>query len=195
VASRPSHSDPPGTLEVSDSCGGRFGVSQRTPDVMLGSWLPPASGGLCILTVRAVNGDGLAGTISAAVLTRAGTAPMTQPPRVAFAQLRGCPLTPAMPFDCGPIEAGTQLMLNANMDWSDGQPGSVTITDHCAGALPAPDNAFLLNEAWTVPDEPGTICTTTVQATNLQGVSAIPVAAQYHIVASQRGAAPSHDAP
>lgn len=186
---------PPGTLEVFDSCGGRFGVSQRPPDGLLGSWLPPIAGGLCIVTVRAVNGDGLTGTMSAAVLTRAGTAPMTQPPRVAVAQLRGCPLTPAMPLDCGPIAAGTQLTLNANMDWTDGQPGSVTVTDSCAGALPAPDNAFFLNDTWTVPDEPGTICTTTVQATNLQGVSAIPVAAQYHIVGSQRGAAPAHDSP
>lgn len=186
---------PPGTLEVSDSCGGRFGMSQRTPDVLLGSWLPPVAGGLCILTVRAVNGDGLTGTMSAAVLTRAGTAPTTQPPRIAFAQLRGCPLTPAVPFDCGPIPAGTQLMLNASMDWSDGQPGSVTVTDSCAGALPAPGDALRINAAWTVPDQPGTICTTTLQATNLQGVSAIPVAAQYHIMPSQRIAAPSRDAP
>jgi hypothetical protein len=67
----------PDSLEVSDNCGGRARMDLHTSDFIFGSWLPPAAGGLCILTARAVNSDGVVGTASMAILTRPGAAAIT----------------------------------------------------------------------------------------------------------------------
>jgi hypothetical protein len=68
------------------------------------------------------------------------------------------------------------------MFWADGHPGSLTITDDCGGAQPEPNNLFFFDTQWTLPSEPGRICTTTVRATNLEGVSSDAVA-RYQLVA------------
>jgi hypothetical protein len=177
-------SSPPGTLELSDSCGGRFGTLARNPGDVTGFWLPPVGGGVCILTARAVNGDGLVGTLSAAVLVRAGAAPaMTQPPQM-FVQLdSGCVFQgSATPANCGQIQAGRQLSMFGGVSWVDGLPGSVTIDDDCVGPQPEPGRADFFMTAWALLPTPGRTCTTTVRATNLQGVSSA-VAARYQLVA------------
>ncbi|HEX8115133.1 MAG TPA: VCBS repeat-containing protein [Kofleriaceae bacterium] len=69
----------PGTLELSDDCGGREDRQQQNLDSIFGTWLPPVSGGLCRITARAVSSDGVAGRVVAAILARPGVPPTTQP--------------------------------------------------------------------------------------------------------------------
>jgi hypothetical protein len=181
----------PGTFDVSDSCGGRFGTSSREIDGVSGFWLPPVGGGLCFLTAHAVNGDGLATTVTAAVLTHPGTAATARPPQpfVVFQEFNfGCTFgSSASPTDCGPFQTGSQLSLNGQVSWDDGHPGSVTITDDCVGPRPdASDAGFFFSASWLAPDMPGATCTTTVRATNLEGVST-EVAARYQLVAPPPG--------
>lgn len=173
-------SSTPGTLEVSDNCGGRFGTASRNPGDVSGSWLPPVGGGLCILTMRAVNGDGLASTLSAAILTRSGTPATAQPPQLFVSFDNGCAFqSSATPTDCGSLQAGGERLVFGNVFWADGLPGSVTIADDCAGAQPDAIGAFF-SATWSVPTTPGRACTTTVRATNLQGAST-ELAARYQL--------------
>jgi hypothetical protein len=69
----------PGTIELSDDCGGRFDEASRNPGDRSGAWLPPVDGGLCIITARAINDGGLAEVVAIALLTRPGTPPMAAP--------------------------------------------------------------------------------------------------------------------
>lgn len=161
----------PGTLEVSDSCGGRFGTTMRGTDLVTGTWLPPVAGGVCFLTARAVNGDGVVATATAAVLVHPGTAPMVAPPQVTASFLSGCTLRDsAMPAHCGFVQPRSTLFLSGSAFWQDGHPGSVTITDSCFGRLPDPDDTSSFSALWTVPGTFGS-CTTTVRATNVEGVT------------------------
>jgi len=181
-----------GTLELSDNCGGRFGTSFRQGGVVLGNWLPPVGSGLCILTERAVNGDGVASTLSAAILVHAGSAPApTQPPSIAFAGLFTNQTSfsfsdASSPTNIGQIPVGASLIVvgpaQGAVDWRDGLPGTLAITDDCAGAQPDPGSVSSFQSApWNVPDLPGRTCTVTLQATNLQGVTGSAVALQYVI--------------
>jgi len=179
----------PGTFDVSDSCGGRFGTSSRGLDGVSGFWLPPVGGGLCFLTAHAVNGDGLATTVTAAVLTHPGTAATARPPQPGFGFLEvgfACGFgSPASPPDCGPFLTGSQLSVAGSVSWDDGHPASVTITDDCVGPLPQSDPPFF-SASWLAPNLPGATCTTTVRATNLEGVST-DVAARYQLIAPPPG--------
>jgi hypothetical protein len=176
-------SSAPGTIELSDNCGGRFGTDSRNAGDRFGSWLPPVAGGLCILTARAVNGDGLASTLSAAILVRAGGPATAQPPVFSGSLANGCFFqSSGVPADCGLAQAGGSFGLFGNMFWADGHPGSLTITDDCGGGAQSdPNNLFFFDAPWTLPSEPGRICTTTVRATNLEGVSSDAVA-RYQLV-------------
>jgi hypothetical protein len=161
-----------GTLDVTDDCGGRFGRSFRSPSDIGGSWLPPVGGGLCTLTAHAVNGDGLSSTLSAAILTRPGTLPMTQPPQIGVSLDTGCFFTgPGPVASCPPAQPGRQVSLFSSLGWADGAPGSVTLTDDCGGVQLEPDSTSAFTASWTPSGTPGRTCTTTVRATNLQGVT------------------------
>ncbi|HEX7841380.1 MAG TPA: hypothetical protein VF469_28070, partial [Kofleriaceae bacterium] len=174
-------SSTPGTLEVSDNCGGRFGTTSRNPGDVSGAWLPPIGGGLCILTMRAINGDGLVSTLSAAILTRPGGPATAQPPQMGVNFENGCAFqSSATPTDCGSLQAGSQRSVFGSVFWVDGLPGSVTIHDDCAGQEPDATSSFF-SDTWSTPTTPGTTCTTTVRATNLQGTST-EFAARYQLV-------------
>lgn len=188
-------SDLPGTLELSDNCGGRFGTSNRNVGDVSGFWLPPVGGGLCILTARAVNGDGLVATVSAAILVHAGTAPAaTQPP--ALETSLAISLSPdsttffffddsSPPKVLGPFAPGKSVFVSGIVSWQDGLPGSLAITDSCIGPRPQPDNLtfFFQTASWNISDVPGMTCTITVQATNLQGVGSSINVVQYQVTA------------
>ncbi|HWO19858.1 MAG TPA: hypothetical protein VNO30_13825 [Kofleriaceae bacterium] len=176
----------PGSLTVSDNCGGQFGMSNTSPEYRTGAWLPPTTAGVCILTATAVNGDGLASTLSAAILVRTGTAGTAQPPSI-YAQIYpglNCYLSSSSPgptpLDCGTVPAGSQLGLFGNLSWADGTPGSVTLIDTCNGGLTQPNNAYNFNSYWNLPSLSGQTCTLTVRATNLQG-GVSEAAALYHL--------------
>lgn len=171
----------PGTIEVSDNCGGRFGTSFSNHfSFFSGTWLPPVDGGVCIVTGRTVTGDGITATLSAAILTRAGTPATSQSPQIS-ASINGCTLSDAAsPPDCTlPVGLGP-VSLFGSINWLDGNPGTFSVTDDCAGPLPDLQRSDFFNTSWTVPSEPGRICTTTVHATSLQGTSSA-VSARYTI--------------
>jgi len=168
----------PGTFELSDNCGGRFGAAFHGNGSASGQWLPPVGGGVCIITARAASDFGSIATRSAAILVRPGTPPSpTQLPAISASFDNDCALT-AGAADCGTVFAGRTRSLFGSVDWLDGLPGSVTVEDSCAG--PQPTTSSFLSNAWTVPTTEGT-CITTVHATNLQGASS-EVSAQYQVI-------------
>jgi hypothetical protein len=182
----------PGTLTLSDDCGGRFGISNQATGSLLGFWMAPVAGDLCILTAHATNGDGLTGTISAAVLADAGAPPAptqlpthsgllvvsVDPHNQLNIQLSNPP--PAVTA----LAPGLAMAFSDFVGWADGLPGIVTVTDSCVGPQPVSIFGFGFTDAstpfWTIPSTPGTLCTVTAQATNLQGVAS-QVSAQYRI--------------
>lgn len=175
-------SSTPGTVELSDDCGGRFGTASQSRDFLSGAWLPPIAGGLCILTARATNGDGIVGVTSAAILVQPGTAATSQPPHIdASYVFLGCALFSTSTVDCGQVHAGSSLPMSGEVDWLDGLPGSTQVTDDCAGTLPAQTNLTFLSATWSVPNNFGANCTTRVSATSLQGAHS-EVSARYVIV-------------
>lgn len=178
----------PGTLDLSDNCGGRFGTSSRSPGDVNGFWLPPVGGGLCLVTAHAVSGEGLSATVTVAVLTHAGTAPTTRPPQPSVFFDNGCLFgDSAMPPDCGSLQVGTQRAASGGVSWDNGHPGSLTISDDCAALQPdLTSPLFFFSITWQAPNTPGATCTTTVRATNLEGVTT-EVAARYHLVAPPPG--------
>lgn len=173
----------PGTLEVTDNCGGGIGVSSRSSSDVSGLWLPPAHGGACLVTVRAVSSDGLAATLSLAVLVRPGTPASAQPP-TAFAEFEtGCVFQPT-PFvpDCGGFPAGGLRQVFIQLIVADGHPGTMTLTDDCAGPLqlPAFSSGAFFGVSYTVPIQASRTCTATLHASTLEG-SFADVAAQYQL--------------
>ncbi len=187
-------SSTPGTFALSDTCGGRFGTSAHGVNGVIGFWLPPVDGGICMVTARAVNGDGLAATLTVAILVRPGAPATAQPPQVFGGLENICLFSPsATPSACSPVQGGTQQGVSGNVSWGDGNPGSVTITDSCAGAQPAPADSSSFFAGWTVPNQPGQSCLTTIRATSLQG-SSTEIAGQY-LISAPMMAAPKADAP
>ena len=75
-------SSPPtaASLTLSVNCGGDVHTLNNDASHLHGNWLPPVSGGVCILTARAVNSLGGVGLLSAAILALPGTA-ASPPPR------------------------------------------------------------------------------------------------------------------
>lgn len=173
-----------GSLTVSDNCGGAFGASGTGPDWQFGAWLPPVDASLCILTITAVNSDGLSSTLSGAVLVRAGTPPVAQPPQI-FGQIspgQNCVLqSGAPPADCGPVPAGITANIFGSVSWADGIPASLTLIDDCNGGLIPPGDVFNFSSPWHLLGVPGQTCTLTVRATNLQGGTSEAVA-QFHLL-------------
>jgi hypothetical protein len=174
----------PGSLTVSDTCGGHFGTAYNNPENQSGYWLPPVGAGVCILTANAVNGDGIVSTLSAAILVRAGTPATAQPPSI-FGQMSPGPFcvfdsNSPMPTDCGAIPAGMQMVLYSGLSWADGHPGSVTLLDDCNGSPTQPSNSYNFTSLWSLPSAPGQICTLTVRGTSLQG-STKEASVRYHL--------------
>lgn len=179
----------PGSLEVTDSCGGGVGVSVHSAGLSEqdGDWLPPVAGGTCFLTGRAVNSDGLASTVSIAVLARPGTPPAVPPPPTLNAFLEdgfSCDLRPPPSVrHCGPVPVGSSLGLAYTPVLNGGHPGRLTITDDCAG----PQSVTRFQDRgeevveWTVPPVSGQTCTVTMDATTLEG-SRSEVAVTYSVL-------------
>jgi hypothetical protein len=165
----------PGTLELSDNCGGRFGAIARTSDFMQGTWLPPAAGGLCIITGRAINGDGAVGTVTAAVLVHQGTPATSQAPQLRVeidTNLNACAFgnnDPSSPLNCGAGSAGATAFVFISMNWLDGIPDSLQVSDDCGGGVFQASNPNSLFHSWTIAGSFGQICTVTARAVSLQG--------------------------
>lgn len=166
----------PGTIEVTDNCGGSVGVSSGSTSDVSGFWLPPVGGGVCIITARAVDSDGLVTTESLAVLARPGTAPpVTSPPSVFAEYETGCTFqNSSFPSFCGSFSVGTTRTTFFEVFVFDGHPGTITINDSCAGPqhVPFTPNGTFNNISWTEPAPGGgRTCTTTLHATTLEGAA------------------------
>ena len=163
----------PGTIDVTDNCGGSVGVSSGGSSDLSGFWLPPAAGGTCIITARAVDADGLVTTESLAVLARPGTAPPIGSAPSVFAEYEtGCVFGGStFPSFCGSFSVGAIRTVFYEVFLFDGHPGRTTMTDTCAGPqrLPITPNGSFNNISWTEPAPGGRNCTTTMHATTLEG--------------------------
>lgn len=161
----------PGSLTVSDNCGGHIGLNFRNSDFFSGNWLPPASGGLCILKAHAVNAEGGVGELSVAILSRPGSLPVTENPLVSMQSVNGCGSSSNFPQEgeCLPVSVGSRMTVSAGAQYFDGVPGSLTITDDCGGGFFEGSSPGFLTRDWTVTGNPGDTCTVVVRGTNLQG--------------------------
>lgn len=166
----------PGALELTDNCGGTFGTTDHNADNLGGPWVPPLAGGLCNLTAHVTNGDGVSETLHVAVLTHAGSPlPDANPPAMSVGignNSFGCSPGGSAPAHCGTFPPGTEFHGNGFVVWGNGLAGDVTVTDSCTGAqaVTLTEGSFI-SSVWTLPNQPGTTCTTTIVATNLEGDS------------------------
>ena len=164
----------PGTIDVTDNCGGSVGISSGGSNDLSGFWLPPAAGGTCIITARAVDADGLVTVESLAVLARPGTAPVVTSNPSVFAEYdTGCVFSNStFPSFCGSFSVGFTRTMFYEVFLFDGHPGRTTLTDTCAGPqrLPITPNGSFNSINWTEPAPGGgRSCTTTMRATTLEG--------------------------
>jgi hypothetical protein len=166
----------PGSITVSDTCGGAVGIGYQDSYSITGRWLPPVQGGVCFLSVHAVNSDGVEANLSAAILVKDGTPPVVSPPSVSVEVSHSQGYCSASSNGgsgpCDPILSGDTAFVAVWLDWLDGYPGSVVITDDCGGVITTVWNDIYWWEGyWNVPLLPGTTCTLSAQATNLEGLS------------------------
>lgn len=166
----------PGTLALSDNCGGTFGTQFGNSDALNAVWLPPVAGGLCIIKATAVNGDGGVGTLSAAIVTRAGT-PATGPtPQISAFLSSGCSwgaTEPGSPAVCG-VFPGSLVTGFFSAFTPDGFPLAYTVTDDCGGGEPTSGtNSSQITRSWTAPLTSGQTCSVTVTARSFFGVESV----------------------
>lgn len=176
---------PPGSLTVTQNCGGRFVPEPDRPfDTVTGHWLPAVDRGVCIFTARAENRDGAVAILAPAILVRAGVPPTITPPTIS-AQLessRPCIFTNTnSPVDCGTATAGNFLFLDLSLSWAAGTPGPGSISDDCGGVMIAmPSFIVSRSTEWRLPLTPGRLCTTTIHSTTIEGGESVAIA-QYRL--------------
>lgn len=174
----------PGTLTVTDSCGGGIGVTSSDASDIFGQWLPAAAGGACFITARAVNADGVSSSLSLAVLVRPGTPAFADPPSLFAEYETGCTFgSPSFPTSCGSFFAGNFREVFYEVFLADGHIGTQTLVDDCVGPqqLPVFSNGSFVAVGYVVPNQPSRTCTTTLHATTLEGSSS-DVVGQYQLI-------------
>lgn len=162
----------PGTLDLSQSCGGQFQFDTET-DPLRGHWLPPVAGGICFLTVHAVNSAGSVANLAPVILVHPGTPPTN--PTVISAVFSGfsCSFnntSSPQPVDCGLVSANHFIGLSVQFSGDNAIPSRGHFSDDCGGGdfdLDTSVNNF--GRGWTTPGAPGRICTTTIHKTSIQG--------------------------
>jgi hypothetical protein len=130
----------PGSFEVTDSgCGGSFGRVINDPFFFQGEWQPPTSETVCLITARAISGEGLQGQLSAAVLVRAGQAGPPALPRVSVTMNHpdgSCQATSEQgDVFCGPVRAGSPVDVFGQVDWGPLGPGTIGLGATCDGEV------------------------------------------------------------
>jgi hypothetical protein len=164
----------PGTIEITDNCGGQYRFPYTDPNFFQAEWLPPIDETVCLITARAVSGDGLFNQITAALLVRAGEPP---PPAdiQAFVQLYhndgDCILSSGeSAVDCPAIRAGNPALLLVDMFWDSAVPGVIDVRDNCGGELLLHvSDPFVLQADWLAPFTPEQQCTIQVEAQSADG--------------------------
>jgi hypothetical protein len=165
----------PGTLELTDDCGGGISALSGEPGFTVqGEWLPPAAGGICQVTARAVNADGGVATATVAVLTHPGEVVTSMPPQISGQVGNECffSSTSPTPTRCPAQRVGTDtFFFLGGLNWVDGTPGTVVVTDTCGRGrtVVLVDESFA--RSWTLSGTPGATCTVTVEATSLEGAT------------------------
>jgi len=169
----------PGELTIFDDCGGNFSFPSPAPFIDA-IWLPPVQGGLCRITARAVNQEGVVGEISMAVVAAPGT-----PRQPVGAPQINVSLSGTLAFCfgssasgevfCGPLTTTDAVVnLNGSVFWDDTLPGKIAFADSCGGTFVGgaanPAGGFFSGQ-WQPPAAQVRNCTMTVTGTSLEGVS------------------------
>lgn len=160
----------PAGIALSDDCSGHIATTGRSADQEMGVWVPPTGGGLCRLTVKATNGDGLIAIAKLALVAHAGTPNQDPAPYVTSAGVftPGATCVLASPAsDCGTRAIGASLTASAQVYGTVG----LTFVDDCVGPRPWTGPSTLTVPAWAVPNLPGATCTVTLSATSLSGAN------------------------
>jgi hypothetical protein len=163
----------PGTFAFTDDCGGTFGISTSTPEGKTGFWLPPAAGGICILTARAVSGDGISATLEMAVVTKPRGPTSSDPPQLGIQAFGAtiCSVGTNATTDCGTIRPQETLSIFGSVSYGTGHPGAFTASDDCGGVLTLGSDGIFISGTWRAPSSFFTTCNVRFDATSLEGVS------------------------
>jgi hypothetical protein len=164
----------PGIVELTKNCGGDFVNPYIDPSYIQMEWVLPLEQTVCLLTARAVSGDGIVTQISAAILVRDGEPP---PPAdiQAFVQLYHndgeCYLNSGeSTVECSAVRAGNPAFLYIDMFWDSAVPGVIEVRDDCGGSFfEYTDDPFFLQADWTPPSTPEQLCTIQVDAQSPDG--------------------------
>jgi hypothetical protein len=171
----------PGTATLSDDCGGSVGVGVQNPSTIIAAWLPPIQGGLCRLTVRATNGQGVLGQLSMAIVVLDGVPRQPATPPTISAEMflptefgRCLAASDQPASDCGTLAAFTSTAISARVFWGDSLPGSIEFTDGCGGQFFGTGVDLVSGFAgteWAAPGTSAADCPITVTARSLEGLT------------------------
>ena len=162
----------PGTLTVTDDCGGSFETFGQDPFFFNANWTPPVNQTVCLVRAEAVSAEGLTSTLSAAIVVRDGEAPRPETPQI-FATMSYSSFCELFPGDnsvqCPAMLPGDRALLEVRADWRGATPGSLEIVPECAGDLQVvqEDPFFLLAEWTPLPLQPS--CQLTLITNDAQG--------------------------
>ncbi len=146
----------PGTIEITDDCGGVTDLHLEDPFFVDGVWTPPTAESVCLITARANGPEGPSSEVSAAILVRDGEPQASEPLISAtFSHDDGdCDVSAGtLDTEC-PAMGGNELgILEATIDWLDLPPGTVDIFDTCAGEFIVLDTSdpFFAFAEWIAP--------------------------------------------
>ena len=176
----------PGTVEVSDNCGGSLQLFGQDPFFLGGEWRPPTGQTVCLISVRASTPEGVSSEVSAAILVRDGQ----PPPPPAGAQIEAnffhgggscfLPLGETL-VDCPQMQVDDIGFLDATVDWGGQPPGFVEVFDSCGGEFLILDNQdpFFVHAEW-LTSQPGD-CELRLRAVQIDGVVAAEAALRFPV--------------
>jgi hypothetical protein len=167
----------PGSVEVSDDCGGALEMLSSNPVTVKAAWVPPATEGACTITARAVSADGIDTVVSTVVAVRAGGP--SPYPRVSGKLSHGngtCLLQAGQTeVDCSqPVRAGEVVQASIDIDWGNLSVSQMGVSSSCGGEWAEPVNdGSSFQAAWLAPLIDTADCWVTFEATSQEGPATI----------------------
>jgi hypothetical protein len=164
----------PGSLEVSDDCGGDLAILASDPGSFQAEWTPPATPVTCVVTARATSEDGTSSELSATVMVQ-GNGLQGGFPRISvkLSHSNGICVLPVGQAEqtCSePITAGDLIAAEVQVDWGDLLADQVSVSSLCGDGVPPPNgDPFTFAKLAPLID---TDCTPTFEAIASDGTSA-----------------------
>ncbi len=147
----------PGSIEVSDDCGGTFVATYSKPDWVKGQWAPPSTEGTCVITARAISADGGGMLISGVVAVKAEEPQPAPYPRVSGKLSHSndtCVLAAGETavFCSEPVRAGDVIQASIDIDWGNLTEIQKGVSSSCGGESVEPVNdGSSFQAAWRAP--------------------------------------------